>query len=400
VVSSQRASYQLSAAQRAALREAAELRQLRRQWQTAQLERSRQRRRAGQLRERYQVRPPKVGLLAAAESGTSEALARELAAATAETVSLRAELDHLEHEGRRQVIRTMVASIIGDAPGAPPGQTSEPVAGPTTTRHTETARERAIDEAERVVSRLDVNLDQAPRVRQLLETIATTTEDRCGPLLRALRTEVSKFTDAAERRRSEAAVLASVRAVAEQTGDRSMDTLLSTMQVDFDAGQAIDVGWLERAAEAALHGEEQERERGYVLRTVIEAFEEIHYEVLPGVEVSTPSEGVLVRRDNGVPRAVHVQIDSGVISVSPVQLTSTTTGTTGRAGAINPETERLLCEDTDEVWQRVERTGVGVAVLRLNSADPHVVEVPAETLAATPDKRKRPVPKAAERSLP
>lgn len=47
---------------------------------------------------------------------------------------------------------------------------------------------------------------------------------------------------------------------------------------------------------------------------------------------------MLVHQDNGIARAVHVQIESGVISVSPARLTSTTAGTTGHADAIDPIT--------------------------------------------------------------
>ncbi|MGH3887201.1 MAG: hypothetical protein ACRDSZ_11660 [Pseudonocardiaceae bacterium] len=387
-MSSQRASYQLSAAQRAALQEAARLRQLQRQWQAAQLERNHQHRRAARLRQRYQVEAPTISLLTAAASGTGDALAQDLATATAKTVKLTAELDSIEKQGRRQAIHTMVATIIGAVQQAPARQTPQPV-----------HREQAMDEADRIVGRLDPEVDQSALVGQILETIARTPRNRCEPLLAALRAEVGELNEAAVRRRCAAAVLVSARAVAEQTGDRSLATLLTAMQAEFDTDQTIDVNLLEQATEAALRRDEQQREHAHVLRVVMEAFGEIHYQVLVGVEVNTPSEGVLVRRDNGASRAVHVQIDSGVISVTPARLTSAAVGVT-RAGDIDPEAERLVCQDATDVWQRIDHAGVQVAgrALRLNSTVPRDVHVPDEALPASPTRRA--VPKVAERRLP
>jgi hypothetical protein len=207
---------------------------------------------------------------------------------------------------------------------------------------------------------------------------------------------------AAAWRRAAAATLESARAVAAQTGDRSLGTLLAAMAAEFDTDQSIDVDLLEQATEAALRRDEQQREHAHVLRLVMEAFGEIHYQVLAGVEVNTPSEGVLVRRDNGVSRAVHVQIDSGVISVTPARLTSAGAGAS-RAGDVDPETERLICQDATDAWQRIDHAGVHVAgrALRLTSTVPRDVHVPAVALPAAPvTTRRRGGPQANERLLP
>jgi hypothetical protein len=405
-VSSQRASYQLSAAQRAALQEAARLRQLQRQWQAAQQERSHQHRRAVRLRRRYQIEAPKISLLSAAASGTADALAQDLAAAMAKTVELTAALDNVEREGRRQAIHTMVATIIGDVAPAPARQTHRP--GPRARARAQPTRaEPALDEpvlaeADRIIARLNPEVDQSPRADQILQTIATTARTRSGPLLAALRVEVDELNEAAAWRRAAAATLESARAVAAQTGDRSLGTLLAAMAAEFDTDQSIDVDLLEQATEAALRRDEQQREHAHVLRLVMEAFGEIHYQVLAGVEVNTPSEGVLVRRDNGVSRAVHVQIDSGVISVTPARLTSAGAGAS-RAGDVDPETERLICQDATDAWQRIDHAGVHVAgrALRLTSTVPRDVHVPAVALPAAPvTTRRRGGPQANERLLP
>ena len=381
-MSSERARYEIAAAERARREEEARRRAQLREWATQQVVRAQQRERAGRIQRRYGLDVPVVNALGAAEGADSAALARSVAAATRATSEIARRLDAIERAGQENEVAERLTAIIG-APTA--GELADSRTGSRVApdRATDAARERAIEEAARVVARLDPAADRiADRDERTAAVAAARTPELRTRLLDELRADVRDRNAAAARRRADAAALAFLRTAAEQTADSELTRLVELADTELAAARPVEVSRLRVLAEDALARHDKEERRRLAEQAVLAAFAELDYTVLDGFTTAVPGGGLLLRRETGSPDAVGLEVDADRIVITPVRLTPD-----GRDVPRDRDAERRaeqrVCTDAQRVWDRLHaHPGLDVArqVTKVDGLVPRQVPVDATLL--------------------
>jgi hypothetical protein len=376
----------------AAQRERERLALAREMWTAAQRQRAALQARAVNLASLYEgLRPPAIPALDECPSWAADAVAAALATAEAASTELAGRLDRLAVEGRTVMARSLARGLGVEGGGVVrvTGDQSPAAVGKAGTEAAEAAR---------IAARLDPEAGTPREISRLLDEIAAGPVARRRVLVRQLRADVTAVNRSLETRRearrAQAAALRRLHETAEQLDDAPLRLQVASAKTEHATGQIVDVAPIERAAEAAAQRHRQrlaELRRTYVQETVTAAFAELGYEVLAGVDVSVPSDGVLVRREASSPHAVRVTVDRESIDIEPVRLVAE-----GQGAAVRTETERAedvraeeaLCADAlDEsspLWRAIARAGVDVHVesIRPGVVVPPSVEVPATLLRA------------------
>ena len=380
-MSSERASYALQQEQLARLAEQARLAALRRRLGVASARRARLRRRADLVARRG---GPVVTVPMLVADPTDAELETATGFAEAGNAGLEADLDAAEREARDRWTTAQVAAVLAAARPVPAAATVEP------------APDRADDEVARVLARLAADAEPSGDLDLLVAALGDAGTRR-NVLLVQLRAEVSARNAAAAARRAAVEAIDDARVIAEQTGDGTLCALVSLAAAEIAAGRPVDVTGLRTAAKAAVRRQSEDAERRFVLDSVVAAFAALDYEVLPGADLLTAHEGVLVHGDSaGSARAVHVAVATTGITVSPSHVAGTTPATEAEARAADAAT----CRDTEQMWRALQDAGIDIGgpVVRLTAQAP--VESGVAARASGPSAgRRRPAPRRRQRHL-
>jgi hypothetical protein len=308
------ASYELSAAAQAALREAQRLAAARRRWQGRQRDRARM-----------------VGLLVAQARGVDlldvaaqqlgqpaswdeKALAEAESGADAETAALRAELTRV----RRAKTEKMAAERFRDIGGSTMSSPPVPVAAaPARARET---GDDVLRRAERYASRLDPDAEPPDALPELMARIrtASTSADVLLSRLQDLVEEANRAHRATLVRQAAEEVLDAARTLLAETGDPDLGAVLAVQEAEHVAGRPVDVVAVRAVMDAAEARELEQRTKRFVLLTMVDALADQNYEPITDFMVHRPVDGELVRVD-GRGHAVRITVDDQ-IRMEPVRL--------------------------------------------------------------------------------
>lgn len=307
------ASYELSAAAQAALREAQRLAAARRRWQGRQRDRARvvgllvAQARGVDLPE---VAAPQLGQPA---SWDEKALADAESRADAETATLRAELTRV----RRARTEKMAAERFRDIEGSTTRPPVPVAAAPARARKT---GDDVLRRAERYASRLDPDAEPPDALPELMARIrtASTSADVLLSRLQDLVEEANRAHRATLVRQAAEEVLDAARTLLAETGDPGLHAVLAAQKAEHVAGRPVDVVAVRAAMDTAEARELEQRTKRFVLLTMVDALADQNYEPITDFMVHQPVDGELVRVD-GRGHAVRITVGDQ-IRMEPVLL--------------------------------------------------------------------------------
>jgi len=337
-------SYAVAEAQRRLMAETARRQQAQRRWRLAYQQREQLRYQASQAGRRYGAVIAAVPALAEHGQTDPDAIGRLAAAATAET-------DRLRRQVAAAAARAAAGQARDHAVGLGAGLRASAAAA---------SWESDLAEAQRLIGRMALEAEVPPRLRDLVDEVATAPEPRRPALLAAIREQVDRVNAAVRDRRETAAALAEAELVAADTGDPHLRALIDLGRVAVAAGRPVDATALRHVLVEVEERHRADRERAYVQQSLIAAFTELGYHVL------TPQSGVLLEQTAAPGHGVRVRIDAGGISLEPVRLVEATVD--GIAGvpsqADDLRAEQAFCDDFSQVTRALARSGVRLGPVR------------------------------------
>jgi hypothetical protein len=338
------AGYRISAAQRERIHELERRRRARRRWDLLRAERGWLRAEATALSRRYGLPAVTVPPLAEAAALDPVALdpvaldpvavdrtpmnpaavdpaelAEAIRLAEADNARLRERLVRLAIREREKVARSLLAGIA--AAGKPD-----------------------LAEVGRALDRLDPDIPITPQLTVLIAEIGAAAPVRRPALLERLLDRVRDLNTAARIRRDAAATLTELELLAPDR-DEMLRAVVAVARAAHEDGQAIDTVALRRAADAADRRHTASLTRGYVLRTLVDAFTTLGYELAAS---PAPGGGLLLRRGPTDEPGVAVTVDETTITLTPVRQVDGT----------------AFDRDVAAVWKKVGAAGIAISVRR------------------------------------
>lgn len=394
------ASYQISAAEQARLREQERLSALRRRWQALQ-ERHRQlQRRVATLHATYGFTAPIVEPLAQVGSFSADRLETALAAASDMVSQAEAELGRQERLARDTVARAMIAEIVQSPPPSRPAhnrtEATHPAAAPIVT---DTAvREQDLAKTVKIMAKLDSEIEPPAQLAELVHAIAQAEAGRRRILLNQLGADVTALNADTRKRRAAAEAIAGAERVAQDTDDRELHDLVTQAWAAHRGHGVVDLAVLQVAVDTSLRRAAAEREREFVEQVVIEAFEALDCEVLTGFEVQTPEAGVLVRRDSASGHAFRAVVHDRMLDVHAVRIRRDPSP----SRAEDRRAEEELCAIAPKLWRALKAKGVeinGVSSVPIGREIPPFADTIGHSTAGPAQRRRKNPPPAKERQL-
>lgn len=311
------ASYVLSAAAQAALREAQRVAAARRRWQSRQRDRARV---VGLLIALSgNVDRNVVSQLEQPASWDEQALAKAERAADLVTAALRAELTRVQRARTQELAETRLRGIEGAAVPVPVVPVVSMPAAPG--RECAGGNDEVVRRAERYAGRLDPDAEPPEVMPELLARIRTAPRAAAEVLLARLRDvveEANRAHRAVLLRQEAEEVLAAARVLLADTDDAELGTLLAAQEAELAGGRPVDTAAVRAAMATAEARELDQRRRRFVLLTMVDALADQDYEPITDFAVHRPVDGELVRVD-GRGHAVRITVDDR-IHLEPVLL--------------------------------------------------------------------------------
>jgi hypothetical protein len=394
------ASYQISAAELARLREQERLSALRRRWQALQ-ERHRQLQlRAERLHANYGFTAPVIEPLAEVGSLPADGLETALTAASDVVSQSEVELGRQERLARDTVARAMIAGIVQPPPPSPPVHDRVDAACPAPVPAVSdvAVREKDLAKTVTIMAKLDPEIEPPAQLTELVTAIAQANAGQRRILLNQLGADVAALNADARVRQAAAEAIAEAERVAQDTDDRELCDLVTQTWAAHRERGVVDLAAMRAAVDTALRRAAAEREREFVEQVVIEAFEALDCEVLTGFEVRTPEAGALVRRDSAGGHAFRAVIRDRVLEVQAVRIRRDPPP----SRAEDRRAEEQLCAIAPKLWGTLKAKGVeinGVSSVPVGREVPSFVDTVEHSTAGPPQRRRKNPPSAKERYL-